>query len=75
MQIIERCAGEVFQVDFDIYDVSGIYSKTFFGGATDGCDSTINYDLIIFEEIPITVIDTFLCAGLCYEPPFNRRFV
>lgn len=70
MQIIERCAGEVFQVDFDIYDVSGIYSKTFFGGATDGCDSTINYDLIIFEEIPITVIDTFLCAGLCYEPPF-----
>jgi len=69
-QMVQRCFGETFDIDFDSYDMSGIYPFTFEGGGADGCDSTINYILTILEEVPVTVVDTFLCAGECFEPPF-----
>jgi len=67
-QQLEVCFGEVFRIGFEEWATEGNYEWVY--EDQYNCDSTVNYFLIVLEEINPTTIDTFLCAGECYEPPY-----
>ena len=67
-QNLEVCFGEVFRIGFEEWAIEGNYEWVY--EDQNQCDSTVNYYLTVLEEIIPTTIDTFLCAGECYEPPY-----
>ncbi|MCB0608831.1 MAG: gliding motility-associated C-terminal domain-containing protein [Lewinella sp.] len=58
-----RCFGETFSVGDSTYTQSGQYTQTF--AAANGCDSIVNLDLTIRNEI-LTDLPATICAGQTY---------
>lgn len=65
-EIITLCAGESYVLNGTTYATTGTYTEVFVGGSVLGCDSTVNLDLTVLDEVvdSVTYVE---CAGFSVQ--------